>query len=234
VRLGSVRRASWISLLGLTALLVVAGAPGAVAESELPKTHGAVLDSVAGMVATDLLRGVSIPAGRAIRITTPLPGDTLGFLRQRIVEHLRQGGTEVRLVPTRATAELGMAEDPPLRQGVDSTDLLLNLEVRSAGVSYVRALRKFPVGVRGYERMASMQVGASLVDPSSREVIWAKSASARAVDVVRKGDLAYAQSGYAGLNPALPRAGGGTRLLEPLIVVGVVTGLVVLFYSNRN
>lgn len=35
------------------------------------------------------------------------------------------------------------------------------------------------------------------------------------------------------MSPALPRGGGG-RLLEPLIVVGVVTGLVVLFYSNRN
>jgi len=217
----------------LALLLCAACAPRAIAESALPKTHGAMLDSVAGMIAADLLRGGPIPAGHAVRIAAPLPGDTLGFLAQRILERLKQGGTEVRLVSTRATADLGMVEDPPPRPRADSTDLQLNLEVRSAGVSYVRAIRKFPAGIRGYQRLASMQVGASLVDPSTREVLWARSSSAQVVDLVRKGDLSYAQSG-SGLNPALPRAGGGTRLLEPLIVVGVVTGLVVLFYSNRN
>jgi hypothetical protein len=79
-----------------------------------------------------------------------------------------------------------------------------------------------------------MQVGASLVDPATRQVLWARSVSEQAVDVVRRGDLNVAQTGSAGLVPLPPRAGGGTRLLEPLIVVGVVTGLVVLFYSNRN
>ena len=223
----------WVPALGLALLLVAACVPRAIAESALPKTHGAMLDSVAGMVAADLLRGAPIPAGHTVRIAAPLPGDTLGFLAQRILERLKQGGTEVRLVSTRVTAELGMADDAPSRPRADSTDLQLNLEVRSAGVSYVRAIRKFPAGIRGYQRLASMQVGASLIDPSTREVLWAKSSSAQVVDLVRRADLSYAQCG-SGLNPGLPRAGGGTRLLEPLIVVGVVTGLVVLFYSNRN
>jgi hypothetical protein len=223
----------WIPALGLALLFHAVSAPRAIAESALPKTHGAMLDSVAGMVATDLLRGAPIPLGHAVRIVTPLPGDTLGFLAQRILERLRAGGTEVRLVSTRATADAGIADDSPARPP-DATDLQLNMEVRSAGVSYVRAVRKFPAGIRGYQRLASMQVGASLVDPSTRQVIWAKSSSAQAVDLVRKGDLSYAQSGSGGFNPVLPRAGGGTRLLEPLIVVGIITGLVVLFYSNRN
>jgi hypothetical protein len=51
--------------------------------------------------------------------------------------------------------------------------------------------------------------------------------------VVAKGDVAYAASGSGYLNPPVPR-GGGTRWLEPMIVIGVVAGLVVLFYSNRN
>ena len=191
-------RHAWAAL-GMALVIHAAWAPSSLAEGALPRTHGAMLDSVAGMVATDLLRGAPIPAGRAVRITTPLPGDTLGFLAQRIVERLRLAGTQVRLWPARATAEQGMADDPP-RPRADSTDLLLNLEVRSAGVSYVRAVRKFPAGVRGYQRLASMQVGATLVDPVNRQVLWAKSSSAQAMDVVRKGDLPYAQSGSGGLN----------------------------------
>jgi hypothetical protein len=203
------------------------------AASAFPKTHGAVLDSVAGMVAADLLRGATIPAGRSVRFTAPIAGDTLGFLAQHIVEQLRASGTQVRLMSRRTPAEVAMGDDPPSHAQMESTDLDLHLEVRSAGVAYIRAVRKFPFGVRGYQRLASMQVGASLVDCSTREVLWARSASARAMDEVRRGDLGYAQSASGGLNPVLPR-GGGTRLLEPLIVVGVVTGLVVLFYSNRN
>jgi len=230
-----VRGRLWVRAFAL-ALVVHAGfVTRAGAEISMPKAHGAMLDSVARMVAADLLRGAAIPPARAVRIATPFPGDTLGFLAQRVLERLREGGTDVRLVSSRATADLGMAlEDPPARGHGDSTDLQLNLQVGSAGVSYVRAIRKFPFGVRAYQRLTSMQVGANLVDLSTREVLWAKSASAQVVDEVRKSDLAYAQTGSGGLNPTLPRAGGGTRLLEPLIVVGVVTGLVVLFYSNRN
>jgi len=229
-----VRGRSSVLALGCMLLAGLSSAGSAAAASALPKTHGAVLDSVAGLVAADLLRGAAIPAGRAVRFTAPLPGDTLGYLAQHLVEQLRASGTEVRLLARRTPAETAMGEDPPGRARGDSTDLDLHVEIRSAGVDYVRAVRKFPFGVRGYERLASMQVGASLVDCSTREVLWARSASARVMDEVRRGDVTYAQSGSGGLNPVLPRAGGGTRLLEPLIVVGVVTGLVVLFYSNRN
>jgi hypothetical protein len=221
-----------LASLGFVALLL--GAPRVFAANSLPKTHAAMLDSVAGMAASEILHGGAIPAGHAVRIVTPIAGDTLGFLAQRIVEQLRQGGTEVRLLRTRATAEAGVADDPPSLAREDSTDLVLNLEVRSAGVSYVRQVKSFPLGIHGYRRLASMQVGATLLDPVTREVLWARSAAAQAADEVRRGDLNYAQTGSAGLVPLPPHAGGGTRLLEPLIVVGVVAGLVVLFYSNRN
>ena len=227
------RREGFLPALVLAALLIVACAPRARAEHSLPKTHATMLDSVAGLAATDLLHGGPIPAGHAVRIATPLSGDTLGFLAQRLVEHLRRSGTEVRLDPTRATAGAGLAEDPPSRAPADSTDLVLNVEVRSAGVSYVRAIKGFPFGVKGYQRLAAIQAGATLLDPVTHRVLWARSSSAEATDVVRRGDLGYAQTGSGSLVP-MPPKGGGTRLLEPLIVVGVVTGLVVLFYSNRN
>jgi hypothetical protein len=219
-------------VIAVVALLL--GASVVEASEVLPKTHAAMLDSVAGMAAADLVRAGSIPAGHAVRIATPLAGDTLGFLAQRIVEQLRRGGTEVRLVPTHATADAGAVEDPPARAAQDSTDLVLNVEVRSAGVSYVRPVRGFLFGTRGYRRLASMQVGATLIDPATRDVLWARSATAQAQDEVRRRDLNYAQTGSAGLVPLPPHASGGPRLLEPLIVVGVVAGLVVLFYSNRN
>jgi len=58
----------------LALFLCAACAPRAIAESALPKTHGAMLDSVAGMIAADLLRGGPIPAGHAVRIAADEPG----------------------------------------------------------------------------------------------------------------------------------------------------------------
>ena len=96
------RREGFLPALALAALLIAACAPPARAEHSLPKTHATMLDSVAALAAADLLHGGAIPAGHAVRIATPLPGDTLGFLAQRLVEQLRRSGTEVRLDPTRA------------------------------------------------------------------------------------------------------------------------------------
>lgn len=108
----------------------------------------------------------------------------------------------------------------------------LQLQVDGSGVSYVRRLGKFPVGTKGYERLSAMRAAATLLDPTTGEVFWTRAASRSLTDIVPKGDLAYAASGSGKLNPPVPK--GGTRWLEPLIVVGVVAGLVVLFYSNRN
>ena len=209
-------------------------AASACASSEPPKTNLAFLDSVAHMAAANLLRGVALPPGRAVRISTPVSGDTMGLFAQRVVEQLRAAGAEVRLAtpPLGSGVSPGMGDAPP-GVGADSTDLDLRLQVSGAGVSYVGTDRKFLLGVRGYDRMASMRVGASLVDLRTKDVLWANSVSALAEDRVSKGDLAYVQSGSGALVPPVPR-GSGTRLLEPLIVVAIVTGLVVLFYSNRN
>jgi len=106
------------------------------------------------------------------------------------------------------------------------------MQVDGSGVSYVRRLGKFPFGTKGYERLAAMRAVATLLDPSTGEVYWSRSAARSVTDVVPKSSVVYASSGSGKLNPPVPK--GGTRWLEPLIVVGVVAGLVVLFYSNRN
>lgn len=223
-----------------TALVAAFGLMGSVAapayaSGGLPRTNVAVLDSVARMVAVDLLRGVTIPQGRVVRVSTPLQGDTLGLFAQRLVEELRAGGVDVRLPQAAAASSpSGGAEVAgALRPSGDVADLELRAQVSGAGVSWVRAIKRFPMGVSGYERFAAMRVGATLVDLSKGDVLWARTASGEATDRVSRGQIPYVQAASAGLNPPVPSGSRG-RLIEPLIVVGIVTGLVVLFYSNRN
>jgi hypothetical protein len=276
------RRAAFF-VLSVGVILGIGVHAGARA-AEQPPTHGMALDSVAVLVSTDLLRGAELPPGRPILLATPVPGDTLGLLTQRMVERLRALGAVVRLSshgtngaappngamtgattgsmtgaleplvePSRiapdtaavpggasgsipygsAPAQSAPPEPAPARaNGGAPGPVQLQLQVDGSGVTYVRRLGKFPFGTKGYERLSAMRAVATLLDPVTGDVFWSRSAARSRSDVVPKSSVAYAASGSGRLNPPVPK--GGTRWLEPLIVVGVVAGLVVLFYSNRN
>jgi hypothetical protein len=259
---------------------VILGIDASARAAEQPPTHGMALDSVAVLVSADLLRGAELPPGRPILLATPVPGDTLGLLTQRMVERLRALGAVVRLsshgtnaavplngattgsmtgaletlvepgriapdsaaVPGGASGSIPNGSTPPQSappepaparaNGGAPGPVQLQLQVDGSGVTYVRRLGKFPVGTKGYERLSAMRAVATLLDPVTGDVFWSRSAARSRTDVVPKSSVAYAASGSGRLNPPVPK--GGTRWLEPLIVVGVVAGLVVLFYSNRN
>jgi len=192
------------------------------------KTHGMMLDSVATMVAADLLRDVPSTSGRGVLVTLPVRGDTLGVLAQRLVERLRAQGVPVH-VAGRGVAAPDSAEESAVRE----RPYEMGIRVDGSGVSYLRRIRSFPFGVKGYERLAALRASLTMIDPKTGEVTWARSSSGSAVDFVRKRDVTSVVAGSGGINPPIP-PGGGFRLLEPLIVLGVVSGLIVLFYSNRT
>lgn len=214
------------------AVALWAVAAGAATGRATVPTHAMALDSVATMVAHGILDGAPVPEGRAVTLLTPIRGDTLGALSQRLVAGLRGEGHDVRLFPRppeRApTLPPGMSPPAP-----DSSTMVLDARVDGWSVTYVRRIRSFPFGVKGYERLVSMHANAFLTDARTGSVAWARTGSGVYRDVVPKSDLAYVSGGVAGIDPAVPK-GSGFRFLEPMIVIGVVTGLVVLFYSNRN
>jgi hypothetical protein len=207
------------------------GAPAARAEHAVPPTHTAALDSLAVRVTADLLKGQTLPGGRTLVVQQQVPGDSLGFLGQRLLEALRARGGSVRMVAGAGARGAG-GFDPP-GAASDSSDLRLLAAVQSSGVSYVRVYRGFLGRPNAYERLAYMHASATLLDGASGTVLWARTASAERRDRVPRGDLETVAVGSGQMVPP-PPGGRGFRLLEPLIVVGVVAGLVVLFYSNRN
>jgi len=233
-------RAAWPAALALvlTAWVVgLAATVAAAAPARIAPTHGMVLDSLAANVSAELVTGAS---DRPVVLLLPLEGDSAGILGQRLLERLRAVTPDVR-VRERPVPRPGMQPPtmpPGMRPENDDASASgppvyeLHARVDEAGVAYVRRIRSFPFGVKGYERLVSLRASASMQDARTGQVAWAKSASASATDIVPRRDLAYVAGGAAWDAP-LPR-GSGFRFLEPLIVIGVVAGLVVLFYSNRN
>lgn len=248
--------------IAATALLAhLTMGPGARPALAMVPTHGMMLDSVATSVAAELLQAPPAP-GRPVVLLLPISGDTAGVLAQRLLERLRAVSSDVRVrerppLPTGQPGQPGQpgAQSPTMPPGAQPPTMPpgassgfvdpaaggggepqlfeLHARVDEAGVSYVRRTRSFPFGVKGYERLVSMRASATLLDSRTGQVAWAKSATASLTDVVPKREIAYVSGGSAAWNPPLPQ-GSGFRILEPLIVTGVVVGLVVLFYSNRN
>lgn len=215
----------------LLAAAALTAAPGARAEHALPPTHAAVLDSLAARVAADLLRGQAIPAGRMLTLEQPVPGDTLGVFAQQLLQVLRGRAVPVRVADPRALSGAGSSGSGGAED--EAGGLRLEARVQSSGISYVRTIRGLLGRPKAYERFGYLHASATLFGGDSGAVLWARTASSEIRDRVPRGDLAYVAAGSNRLNP-VPPGGRGFRLLEPLIVVGVVAGLVVLFYSNRN
>jgi len=228
-------RGAWLAAVVVTVAMGGAVAP-VEAGSSLPRTHIAMFDSVASMVASELVPAGAIPGGRSVEITTPIPGDTLTLFEQRVVQRLRSDGVTVRVGP----APTAPAVDPVTGEAraeitapVTENVVRLGLRVESRSVLFVRRLGKFPFGTKGYERLVSLQAQARLVDAASGNVLWARTSARSASDVLAARDLDTAASGTGMFRPAVPR-GTAFGFLEPLIVTGVVAGLVILFYSNRT
>jgi len=230
-----VKRRAATAVFAVAALAALLGSAGRA--DAMFRTHAMMLDSVATIVAGDLAREAA--GDRPVVLLVPVQGDSLGLLGQRLLERLRADGRDVR-IRARALVTPGMPP-PTLPPGLphegwqagDPRVTELNARVDGVGVAYVRRIRSFPFGVKGYERVVMMRASATLVDPETGQVLRARSASGTVTDIVAKRDVAYAAGGSRAFDPPLPR-GSGLKILEPLIVIGVVAGLVVLFYSNRN
>ena len=225
------RGAGTIAAFLVFVAMAVAVAPPSAAKSPPPPTNAAVFDSVAGQVAGEILAPGGIPQGRAIEIIPPVVGDTLSMFEQRVLQRLRADGWNVRVVmPGGVDPQTGA----PVVAGTPAAGALrLGLSVESKSVLYTRRVGKFPMGVKGYERQVTLSAQGRLVDPATGDVLWARTGSKQSIDFVKAKDVRGAASGTGLFSPGLP-SGAPFGFLEPILVTGVVVGLVVLFYSNRT
>ncbi|HEU4333632.1 MAG TPA: hypothetical protein VFT32_03985, partial [Candidatus Eisenbacteria bacterium] len=191
-----------------------AAPPVRAADAEAP-THTAVFDSVAARVVDQLLPPGAIPPGRSLELATPLAGDTLGLLEQRLLARLKREGVAVRVAPAKTAAPgapaapAAPAFDPvtgeplapaaPETGGGSGASLRLEARVEAKTVSYLRRIGSFPFGTKGYERLVAVQVQSRLLDAATGEVVWARTGSDRATDLVRARDVQAVAASGAGL-----------------------------------
>ncbi|UCE01929.1 MAG: hypothetical protein JSW67_11765 [Candidatus Latescibacterota bacterium] len=122
-----------------------------------------------------------------------------------------------------------------VRTRPDSTGPLLEFEVVDLGVAYTRVWRHAWLGDKKVERQARARVFARLIDQENANIVWAQQGEGKVVDEVPHEELEdlEEQGGAPYLQATLPPR-RWNRVVEPIVVTGIVVGLIVLFFSNQD
>ncbi len=130
--------------------------------------------------------------------------------------------------PAAAARRLTIDKSP-----LDPNADLLEYRVATLGVTYTDVHKSRVLGASTVDRTAQVSLGLRLLGPDGR-MLWSGQASGTASDQVPASRLHEVEDNLFDFQrPQLPTR-DLSRILEPAIVVGLVTGLVFLFYTNRN
>jgi hypothetical protein len=180
------------------------------------------------------------------------------FIEESLIEALRSRGVSVRLgaavLPASGDSAaaagtagggpatpLGLAEASETTGadigGAPSGPTTLEFRVLEISLQYAGGERRFFVGSRRVDREAYALLRARLLRGSTMpEALWVGTGESRLKDRIRgeqMREVAGDPSNYPCPFPVLKPRGIG-RLVEPVVVTAIVSGLVYLFYTNQN
>ena len=115
----------------------------------------------------------------------------------------------------------------------DAEGWTLNLRAMELSVTYAQTRRSWVLGGKQVPRLATCEISATLVSPEGNVVLTSREGSV-IESVVSPSNINLLESSTEKwANGELSEEESG-NILEPLVVTGVVTALVYLFYSSRD
>ena len=140
-----------------------------------------------------------------------------------------EGGWLIEQIATSTLADAGIT----VSTSREAEGFTLNLRPMELGVIYAQTTRSWFLGGKQVPRLATCEIAATLLDPEGNVVSTTREGSV-IEDTVSPSDIVIVESSTERwANGELSEEESG-NILEPLVVTGVVTALVYLFYSSRN
>lgn len=184
------------------------------------------------------------PGGAAAGASTPgagtsgPPAGTGEEGTTTVVDPARSAQTQKdMLAQARAAGNSIIPADPPeapVNPLPEGEGLVLSFRIIEFGVTYHGSWRRGFMGPRMVERLAAVNLYTRLVNGSAEDVLWVGRGRAERLDVVPKSKLDLLEGrNYPFQKPEL-RGRPLSRLAEPVLVSGIIAGLVFLFYSSQN
>lgn len=215
-------RKAWCSVLSagfLVASLSVAAHAGNPVTTNLD-----VMDTLAGQVLLDVLAGV--PSEHQVRdiILVPYANDErYDFLDYVFTRVLTMNGYRTRALTGKTVNDTTL-----------SSSLILEYHALNFTLRYPKIYRAYLLGGKKVKREADIKLHARLVDPVDETIVWVGESSKHYedqfsyshVDDVELGDFSFTKPPHDTTNWG--------RIVEPVVVSGIIVGLIYLFFSNQT
>jgi hypothetical protein len=134
------------------------------------------------------------------------------------------------------TAGIRLAIEAPAKNEtvVASGNYRLSYQIVRLSISYPRISRAWWLGSKHVARAAQADVFVQFIDLATGDIVWVKEIHKEYNDTIDYSKLKLVEEAQYDFTRPSRSEFKMTRLLEPLVVGGIVVGLVYLFFSNQS
>lgn len=201
-------------------LSAAGAAEESVPTSAVPKSNLTVLTELAGEVMQEAVDRMRLPEGSEIRITQGGQDDASWLVHSTLLEELTNRGHVVMV----------SGSDP---SGVERPRYDIWYQIVTCRTTIPRSWREWVVGSRKVERKTQCDVHFRLSDESSA-VVWAGKVERERREIIPGGRLKELSTPGQPFASPEAESGGWDKVVEPVVVAGIVGGLIYLFYTSRS
>jgi len=211
-----------IILITLTAVLSVSACP---VWAQAPDTNLEVMQLVTDAALRDLIARVSGELrGRAVILAPYGSDEQYEFMNHEMSRVLTSAGYRT-ITPNRAPLDSMAAL---------GTGLELQYQALDFSLTYPKIYRPFLIGGKKVKRNARINLSVKIVDPYDQSVLWVGETSSNYEDSFSHKDIDEVEAGvYAFTKPTQDSKSIG-KIVEPVVVSGIIVGLIYLFFSNQD
>jgi hypothetical protein len=195
---------------------------GGVAVSAMPKSNLSVITELVRETISEAVDRMGLAEGSEVYVALLGQNDASWLVQSVLYEELTADGHAVMAGGLTGAGE----EGGPTRYEVA-------YRIVSCETSFPRAWREWVVGSRRVERKTRCDIHFRLSDARAA-VVWAGSVERERREIIPGDRLTeLSTQGQPFASPEIT-TGGWDRVLEPVVVAGIVGGLIYLFYTSRS
>jgi hypothetical protein len=187
------------------------------------------MDELTAEIVDELLRGVNGKTGtREIRLDPYAASEEYEFINNVFMRVLTSKGYK--------TFEIGttLISDSVIVKEYGARGYRLEYQTLDFGLSYPKIYRSYFIGGRKVKRRANLRLVAKVLDPMDDSILWVGEASRSYEDRFPYGKISQVEEGVFEFNKPPRPANNWGNIVEPVVVSGIVVGLIYLFFSNQT
>ena len=210
-------------------LLCLSGLAVSAADNAAVKSNLDLISDLSNQVANDLISGFESQLGRdpAVWLIPFGDGEIYVFLANELTAAL--SARNIRSYPPGP-----LSKPDSTGAGLNRRPMKLEFQALEFNLAYLKVFRSYLIGGKQVSRRADVKVYARLLDPVDESVVWVGEASRSHKDQFPYSTRSEMEEGlFEFTKPPITPSNWG-RIIEPVVVSGIIVGLVYLFYSNQS